>query len=122
MEGIKYHIKGLLDNNCSAIGCPQIYEIVKTECIIGSCPSIYGVKSTECMVGACPTIYNVTKEDCVGGGCPPIFEGLENKDVYLIVGKQIKPEEFEGLAGKVGVGEGVIAVPKSLVDKLSERK
>jgi hypothetical protein len=106
MEGVKYHIKGLMDNNCIIGACPQIYEIVKTECGIGACPQIYGIVKTE----------------CVAIGCPTIFNDPENKDVYLIVGKQMKPEEFEGLAGKVGVGEAVIAVPKSLVDKLSELK
>jgi len=106
MKGIKYHIRELTSNTCIIGSCPQIYEIVKTECIIANCPSVYGVKSEECMAGACPAIFN----------------DPENKDVYLIVGKQIKPEEFEGLAGKVGVDETVIAVPKSLIDKLSEQK
>ncbi len=92
MKGVKYHIK----------------EFVKTECgpILG-CPQIYAIVKTEC-----GPVF----------GCPAIFNDPENNDVYLIVGKQMEVEEFEGLAGKVGVGETVIAVPKSLVDKLSERK
>ncbi len=106
MKEAKYQIRGLIDNDCVIGSCPQIYEIVKTDCLFGACPGVYGVKSTECMAGACPAIFN----------------DPENKDVYLIVGKQMKPEEFEGLAEKVGAGEAVIAVPKSLIDKLHEQK
>ncbi|MBM3200012.1 hypothetical protein FJZ53_03665 [Candidatus Woesearchaeota archaeon] len=83
---------------------------------------IQKVADNGCIIGSCPEIYELVKSDCLYGACPAIFEDIKNDDIYLIVGKQIKPEEFEGLAEKIGAGETAVAVPKSLIDKLYEKK
>lgn len=65
-------------------------------------------------------LRKVTPNDCFGGlGCPAVYVTSEKPDTYLVVGKKVDPQET-GLAAKVGEDEQVIAVPKSLLDKLKK--
>ena len=69
-----------------------------------------------CIIGACPSIYEeVTPKNmqCVLTACPQIHKG---NDSYLIVGEQVNPSDV-GLEGKVGEGEVLIKVPKTLIDR-----
>jgi len=89
---------------CAIIGCPAIYEVTP--------------KDMRCGLLACPAVYEVTPEkmQCAFIGCESIYSEKEN-NTYLIVGKQVNPEEF-GLAKKVGQGEILIQVPRDLIDKM----
>ncbi len=127
-----------IESECSALfGCPGVYELVSgKECGIGSCsgvyqispnedcsavfgcPGVYQLNREECGVGACPGVYRSTSEGKCGpiGGCPSVFDGIE-KD-YLIIGSLIEnPSQF-GLEKKVGKGEVLIKIPKSIIDNM----
>lgn len=75
-------------------------------------------------VGACPSIYEGLKkltflEMCGVGACPSGYEAkIEGREVYLIIGKQIKASEvgLGELEKKIGFGEVLIEVPKELID------
>lgn len=79
-------------------------------------------KNMQCGLGACPTIYEGIRDitppnmSCAIGGCPSAYEAVrKEKSVYLIVGEQVNPSEA-GLEGKVGAGEVLIEVPRTLID------
>ena len=74
----------------------------------------------ECAMGGCPAVYEVAKE-CGVGACPTIYVDKDNKELYLIVGKRLDPKEF-GLAEKVSQEETLVAIPKSLLDRLHLNK
>ena len=61
-------------------------------------------------------LYKASNELCGIGACPTI---QEQEDSYLIIGKQIDPQEA-GLVGKVGQGEALIKVPRELIDKIQK--
>ncbi len=84
----------------------------------------YGLKNLTppemCAAAACPALYEleeVASENCGVGACPAVYEGESGKEVYIIIGTQLSPEDF-GLVGKVGEGETVIEVPKGLLSNL----
>ncbi len=112
---------------CPPFGaCPAIYE--SNDCIAGlACPGVYEVveltpKEEKCIAGiGCPAAYKLRQltpqiiRNCVVGACPEIYEA--NKNSYLIVGKIIDAKEF-GLESRVGQGETLISIPKTLIDKM----
>ncbi len=89
----------------------------KNNCIGGACLGIYEVKN-ECGIAACPSVYEV-RSNCGIGVCPSIH-AEEHKDKYYVVGRQLNEKEIRdlGLAKKVGKGEAIIEVPKSLLENL----
>ena len=81
-------------------------------------------ESMRCIVGNCSAIYEITSvkaEDCASAmvGCPTVYGDIDNTKIYLIVGKKLNPKEF-GLVEKIAESETLIAVPRSLLDKLKE--
>ncbi len=75
-----------------------------------------------CGIGMCPQIYEleeIASEDCAAMACPTVYKPKENRDVYVIIGKQLSPAEV-GLVGKVGEGETVIEIPKGLLANLQK--
>ncbi|HLD15644.1 MAG TPA: hypothetical protein VJB94_03640 [Candidatus Nanoarchaeia archaeon] len=77
--------------------------------------------TSDCVIGGCPTLYELA-EECVYGACPRVFEDRENKEVFIVVGKAMNPGDFDGLEGKVGEGETIVAIPKNLIEKLRNMK
>lgn len=64
--------------------------------------------------------YDVTriapKDECFAGiGCPAVY--YTKTQEYLIVGKEINPQEA-GLESRVGPGEKLVAIPKNVLDEL----
>jgi len=79
-------------------------------------------KAYQCAIDNCPSIYEGVKEltpkemQCIAAACPSINKAKnEDKEVYLIVGKNINPIEA-GLEKKLGKGEALIEIPKGLID------
>ncbi len=106
----KYRLKNLTPPEmCTAIACPTVYELEE-------------IASVDCTAIACPTVYQpkeISSEDCGVGSCAGVYEGEPGKEVYIIIGKQLNPEEV-GLAHKVGEGETLIEIPKGLLASLQK--
>ncbi|MEK6925299.1 MAG: hypothetical protein AABW71_03630 [Nanoarchaeota archaeon] len=80
------------------------------------------VAKEDCMVGACPAVYEVARVDCFAGlGCPAIYGTPERPDTYFIVGKIVDPKGT-GLTAKVGKDEQVVAIPKSLLERIGIKR
>lgn len=83
-------------------------------------------KAMMCVSVGCPSIYErlrelapYEREMCVSVGCPSTYSARrEGKDVYLIIGKVVNPSEvgLGELEKRIGKGEALIEVPKSLID------
>ena len=84
-------------------------------CGIGPCPAIYEMqevtpKKLRCGVAACPAVYRCSSD-------------------YVIVGKQILPEEAQGirledgrtLADKIGTGEVAMCFDKRIIDEREQK-
>lgn len=73
-----------------------------------------------CAAAACHQIYEleeISSEDCAGMACAGVYRPKGDGDVYVLVGRQLSPEEV-GLASKVGEGEAVIEIPKITLEKV----
>ena len=56
---------------------------------------------------------------CVLGSCPSIFE--TDRGTFIIIGERLEKWQEENLlAGKVGLGEAAIEVPKNLLKNLCD--
>jgi len=63
------------------------------------------------------TPKSIKSESCGIGACPAIFK--TDRDTYVIVGKNLPPEETrELLKNKVGPDESVIELPKRFLEVL----
>jgi len=78
----------------------ELDEVKKYDCIGGACPSVYEVRNS-CTAAACPSVHTF------GGS-------------YYVVGRSLSEKEIKdmGLSEKVGKGEGVVEVSKSLIEGL----
>ncbi len=87
----------------------------------------YGLKNLTppemCAAMACPKIYEleeISSQDCAAAACSGVYRPKSGKDVYVIIGKQLSPEDV-GLESRVGEGETVIEIPKGILKNLIER-
>ena len=64
-----------------------------------------------CGISLCPVIYS----SCSAGLCPTIAK--EGNKHYLVVGEYLS-EVPEQIKGKVGEKEGVVRIPKSVMEDL----
>lgn len=72
--------------------------------------SKYKQLAGNCGIGLCPAVYS----SCVLGSCPTIAEEGEH---YLVVGEYLETVP-EDLKGKVSEKEGVVRIPKSVMEDL----
>ncbi|MBC8435084.1 hypothetical protein H8D91_01135 [archaeon] len=73
--------------------------------------SKYKQVAGNCGIGECPAVYS----SCVVGSCPTIAE--DGKEHYLVVGESLE-EIPDSLKDKVGEGESVVRIPKSILEDL----
>lgn len=56
---------------------------------------------------------------CGGGGCPTIYQEAGDSESYYVQGYNLNPQQLQSLA--VPDGEGLVRIPKSLIQDLLQR-